>query len=55
MLLGLATIVMFLLNYVPKVNCELLEIQDAGFQGIINSYKNAISKWPKPNIEEGVS
>ncbi len=55
MLLGLATIVMFLLSFAPKVNRELLEIQDPSFQDIVNSYKKAISKWPKPNIEEGVS
>lgn len=54
-LLGVAAVIMFLLSFAPKVNRELLDMQDPTFQDIVHSYKKAISKWPKPNIEEGVN
>lgn len=52
MLLGLATIVMFLLNFVPKVNCELLEIQDPSFQGIVTAQKKQFRNGPNLTLRK---
>lgn len=49
------SVIVLLLSFAPKVNRELLDMQDPNLQDIINSYKKAIINWPKPNIQEGVS
>ena len=50
----LGTALLITLSFAPKVNQDLMEIQDPTIQEIIKSYKKAISEWPKPNIDYGV-
>lgn len=54
-LIGTAAMLVFLLSFTPKVSNNLLDVHDPTIQDIINSYKKEISKWPKPNIDEGVA
>ncbi|WP_292009784.1 cytochrome c peroxidase [Chryseobacterium sp.] len=44
----------FLFSFTTKVNRELSEIQDPTIKDIVNSYKKAITEWPKPDIDYGV-
>lgn len=46
-------VVLVLLSFAPQVNEDLLESNDPTFEEIVNSYKKAISQWPKPNIDYG--
>lgn len=47
-------ILLSLLSFTPKVNRDLMEIQDPTIEDIVKSYKKAITEWPKPNIDYGV-
>ncbi|KMQ61279.1 cytochrome C peroxidase [Chryseobacterium sp. FH2] len=47
-------VLLILLSFTPKVNRDLLEVQDPTIEDIVKSYKKAISEWPKPNIDYGV-
>ncbi|SDJ40581.1 cytochrome-c peroxidase [Chryseobacterium jejuense] len=51
---GLGGVTMALLSFTPKVNQDLLDLQDPTIEDIVKSYKKAISEWPKPNIDYGV-
>jgi cytochrome c peroxidase len=51
---GLGGVSMILLSFTPKVNQNLMELQDPTIEDIVKSYKKAISEWPKPNIDYGV-
>lgn len=51
---GLGGISMILLSFTPKVNQDLLDLQDPTIEDIVKSYKKAISEWPKPTIDYGV-
>lgn len=50
---ALGFVVLVLLSFAPQVNEDLLETNDPTFEEIVKSYKKAISKWPKPNIDYG--
>ena len=50
---GAGFVVLVLLSFAPQVNEDLLESSDPTFEEIVNSYKKAISQWPKPNIDYG--
>ncbi|WP_295229347.1 cytochrome c peroxidase [uncultured Chryseobacterium sp.] len=41
-------------SFAPKVSRDISSIQDPTVQDIVNSYKKAISEWPKPTIDKGV-
>lgn len=43
-----------MLSFVPKVNQDLIEIQDPSIEDIVKSYKKALAEWPKPHIDYGV-
>ncbi len=43
-----------LVSFAPKVNRDLMEIQNPGIEEIVKSYKKAIAEWPKPTIHYGV-
>lgn len=45
------SVVFVFLNFAPKVNRDLMNIQDPTFEDIVNSYKKAISQWPKATID----
>lgn len=51
---GLGGASMILLSFTPKVNQDLMKVQDPTIEDIVKSYKKAISDWPKPNIDYGV-
>ncbi|PQA95679.1 cytochrome-c peroxidase [Chryseobacterium shigense] len=51
---GVGIVLFILLSFTPKVNQDLMEIQDPTMEDIVKSYKKAISEWPKPTIDYGV-
>lgn len=50
----LGLFVFVLLSFTPEVSEDLRESTDPSIQEIVESYKKAIQKWPKPDIDYGV-
>lgn len=50
-----AVFIFILFSFTPKVGQDLMDNPDPSIEEIVKSYKKAISEWPKPNINYGVS
>ena len=46
---------MVLFSFTPKVGQDLMDNPDPNIEEIIKSYKKAITEWPKPDINYGIS
>ncbi len=51
---GLAFVIIFMWSFTSKVSTDLSDIQDPSIKDIVESYKKAITEWPKPTVDKGV-